>query len=59
MTPAQLLAGAREIADRLPDAVLAKNKVGNLTIVQDGEFTGWLNLRDGTVTWLAGEDEQP
>lgn len=51
MTPAQLLAGAQEIAGRAPDAVLVKNDVGNLAIVRDGEYAGWLDLRYGTVHW--------
>jgi len=48
MTPAQLLAGAQAIADRAPDAELAKNKVGNLAIMRGGEMIGWLDLRSGT-----------
>lgn len=52
MTPAQLLAGAREIAERAPDALLVKNAVGNLMIARDGEMAGWLDLRYGTVHWL-------
>jgi hypothetical protein len=51
MTPAQLLAGAQEIAERAPDAVLAKNRVGNLAILRDGEMVGWIDLRYGTVHW--------
>jgi len=51
MTPAQLLAGAQEVAGRAPDAVLVKNQVGNLAIVRDGEMIGWLDLRYGTVHW--------
>jgi hypothetical protein len=49
MTPAQLLAGAREVAKRAPGAVLVKNQVGNLAIVRDGEYIGYLDLRYGTV----------
>ena len=55
MTPAQLLAGAQEVAERAPDAVLVKNDVGNLMISRDGEMTGWMDLRYGTVHWT--EDE--
>jgi hypothetical protein len=51
MTPAQLLAGAREVAERAPDAVLAKNRVGNLAIVRGGEQIGWLDLRYGVAHW--------
>jgi hypothetical protein len=49
MTPAQLLAGARVIAERFPDAELVKNYVGNLAIMVGGEFTGYLDLRTGEV----------
>jgi hypothetical protein len=51
MTPAQLLAGAREVAERAPDAVLVKNQVGNLAIVRDGEYLGYLDLRYGVAEW--------
>jgi hypothetical protein len=51
MTPAQLLAGAQEIAERAPDAVLVKNRAGNLAIVHDGEMAGWLDLRSGIAHW--------
>jgi hypothetical protein len=55
MTPAQLLAGATEVFERVPDAVLVKNQVGNLAIVQDGTYTGYLDLRYGTVHFEAEE----
>jgi hypothetical protein len=56
MTPAQLLAGAQEVAERAPDAVLVKNAVGNLMIADaDDGMIGWLDLRYGTVHWT--EDE--
>jgi hypothetical protein len=51
MTPAQLLSGAREVAERAPDAVLVKNAVGNLMIARDGKMIGWLDLRYGTAHW--------
>lgn len=51
MTPAQLLAGAQEIAARAPDARLIRNLVGNLAIAQGDVRTGWLDLRNGTVHW--------
>jgi hypothetical protein len=56
MTPAQLLAGAQAVMDRAPDAVLVKNDVGNLAIMQGGQMTGWLDLRDGTVHFTEDED---
>jgi hypothetical protein len=49
MTPAQLLAGAQAVAGRWPDAELIRNEVGNLAIVRDGEFLGYLDLRTGEV----------
>ena len=49
MTPAQLLAGAREVAERFPGADLVKNDVGNLAIVVGGEYVGYLDLRTGQV----------
>jgi len=51
MTPAQLLAGAQEVAERAPDAVLVKNAMGNLMIARGGEMIGWLDLRSGEAHW--------
>jgi hypothetical protein len=56
MTPAQLLAGAREVAERWPDAELVKNQVGNLAIVDGGRYVGSLNLRYGEVDALTPEE---
>lgn len=59
MTPAQLLAGAREIAGRWPDALLIKNQAGNLAISSGGEFVGYLDLRTGEVDGRDGAPEEP
>lgn len=56
MTPAQLLTGAAEVAERAPDAVLVKNAVGNLMIARDGVMIGWIDLRYGEVHW---DEEEP
>jgi hypothetical protein len=56
MTPAQLLAGAQAVMDRAPDAELVKNALGNLAIMQDGQMTGWLDLRYGTAHFQADMD---
>lgn len=55
MTPAQLLDGARIVAERLPGAELVKNAVGNLAIEVDGEYVGYLNLRTGEATIFADD----
>jgi hypothetical protein len=49
MTPAQLLAGAQEVAERFPGAELVKNQAGNLAITVDGEYAGFIDLRTGEV----------
>lgn len=49
LTPAGLLAGAREVAERFPGAELVKNQVGNLAIMVGGECVGYLDLRTGEV----------
>jgi hypothetical protein len=49
MTPGQLLAGAQQIAEQFPAAELVKNEVGNLAIVEDGSYAGYLDLRTGQV----------
>ena len=47
MTPAQLLTGATAVAERFPAAELIKNAVGNLVIMVDDVYIGYLNLRTG------------
>jgi hypothetical protein len=49
LTPAQLLEGAREVAERFPDAELVKNRVGNLAIMTGVRYAGFLDLRTGEV----------
>ena len=56
LTPARLLAAARLVIERAPDAELEKNRVGNLSIMRDGEWSGWINLRTGEVHF--NEDEE-
>ena len=55
MTPAQLLAGAREVAERFPGAELVKNRVGNLAITTGGRYVGSIDLRTGEVDVLTQE----
>ncbi len=57
MTPAQLLAIARELVDSLPpNARLEKNMVGNLAIVVNDEYVGFVNLRYAEVPLFSDED---
>jgi len=49
MTPAQLLEGAQALMDRFPTAELVKNQVGNLAVMVEGEYVGYLDLRYGTL----------
>jgi len=55
MTPAELLAGAQEVAARFPDAELVKNGVGNLAVFVDGRYVAWLDLRTGKLDSFADE----
>jgi hypothetical protein len=57
MTPPQLLSAAQTVIDRAPDAELVKNEVGNLAIVSTaGEYLGFVDLRNGEVTWMDDSD---
>ena len=49
MTPQELLSAAHTVLARWPEAELVKNGVGNLSILDDGAYVGWINLRDGEV----------
>lgn len=54
----QLREMADTVADRYPDAVLMKNPVGNLSVVQGGAYLGWLDLHSGGVEWLEDDDTE-
>lgn len=49
MKPWELLAAAQQIATQFPSADLVKNEVGNLAIMVDGAYRGYLDLRDGWI----------
>ncbi|MFE7799032.1 hypothetical protein [Nocardia sp. NPDC057440] len=59
LTPERLLQVAGELVQRCPTATLAKNKVGNLAIVnrEAGEYLGLVDLRTGEVELF--EEVQP
>lgn len=40
---------AQDARDIWPNAVVVKNIVGNLAVVQNGEMVGWLDLLFGEV----------
>jgi hypothetical protein len=54
--PRDLARAAGALALRFPDAELVRNSVGNLTVLLDDEYIGWVNLRTGEVTIFADED---
>jgi hypothetical protein len=49
LTTNQLLNAAREVARLFPDAYLVKNSVGNLAIMVDSEYRGYVDLTTGEV----------
>ncbi|WP_280201280.1 hypothetical protein [Nocardia cyriacigeorgica] len=59
VTPQQLREMADAVAERFPSAVLVKNQVGNLAILDDGEYVGSLDLRFGGVNWLSDIEDAP
>lgn len=52
ITPLQLVAAAHEVIGRHPGATLAKNQVGNLSIIVDETYVGFVNLNTGEVAWI-------
>jgi hypothetical protein len=54
MTPQQLLAVTREVVARYPQADLVKNQVGNLSVVNAGQYVGFIDLVTGEF-----EGEEP
>lgn len=49
ITPMQLRDLAAECASRWPTAELVKNSLGNLAVMVDGEYVGWLDLRTAEI----------
>lgn len=49
LTPERLADAAREAAARWPGAVLMPNQVGNLAILHEDRYVGWLDLTTGEV----------
>jgi hypothetical protein len=54
MTPQQLLTVAQQVATWYPEADLVKNQVGNLSVVNAGQYVGFIDLATGEF-----EGEEP
>lgn len=53
MTPAQLLAIATELSERLPaNAQLTRTEVGNLSLLVDGKYVGFVDLKAGKISMI-------
>lgn len=52
MTVEALLRAADRVMRWFPDATITTNQVGNLAILNGGQYVGWIDLRDGTVNWI-------
>ena len=48
-TPEQLVAMADEVMRRWPTGFLVRNQVGNLSVLVDGAYVGYLDFGNGTV----------
>lgn len=61
LTPALLLQAAQEITRLRPESTLVKNEVGNLAVVDGGEYVGFIDLRTGEVdlSWADTEGGTP
>lgn len=49
LSPEQLLRVAQYLVKRHPDVILVKNAVGNLAMVDHGEYIGYVDLTEGKV----------
>lgn len=56
VTPADLAAAVRQLADARPGVRLVRNQVGNLAILDGGVYVGYLDLVVPEVVFL---DEKP
>jgi hypothetical protein len=59
LTPQRLLAAAEKLTEVVPDALLARNGVGNLAVVDGGLYVGYLDLFDGTLVLFGEENRGP
>jgi hypothetical protein len=48
-TPEQLVEMAAEVMRLWPTGFLVRNQVGNLAVLVNGEYVGYLDFGDGTV----------
>lgn len=56
ISPWQLLSAAQRLVEQCPDAELYKNRVGDLSVLVDGEYRGIVHLASGGVDlWGPGE----
>jgi hypothetical protein len=56
MTPQQLLTVAQQVATWYPEADLVKNQVGNLSVVNAGQYVGFIDLATGEFEGFEGEE---
>jgi hypothetical protein len=57
MTPAQFRSMALTVTDRIPaDAQIVRNAVGNLAVMVNGEYAGFIDLVTGEVIMFEDED---
>jgi hypothetical protein len=61
MTAIQLshaLNAAIHAGSLLPSDELHRNEVGNLAVIRDGDYVGWVDLRFGEVTMFEGSSDR-
>lgn len=57
MTPAEFRHAALIVVDRVPaNAQIVRNQVGNLSIVIDDEYAGWIDVVTGQVTLFDADE---
>lgn len=55
ITPRILLLMTEEVVNRAPDSTLARNAMGNLSVMRDGSMIAWMDFGDGEVHWVDEE----
>ena len=53
-----MLAAVQQAYDRYPSARLVRNRVGNLSLLVDDEYVGWLDLTFGQFNDLNDDEGQ-
>lgn len=57
ISPEQMTQALALVIEEAPGSLLCKNQVGNLAILRDGKYVGYVDLADGEVALFEDEGQ--